>query len=251
MPKQDEKPPFRGIYSKAEEDTVYFELTSKDIIYGLVFKTMVETGITFKRLTELKVSDVLGRDTLKYASRLGYEREMPMSKELQQALTSYAHESHKKDNDIYFTGKRSNSPLHPATISQVLISVSDRCGISPYLTTTSLHMTFVYHLIQQDGNCKRAKQYLHASTDKDVYDYLGLPLPNSVLKRKDGANSSLEITPELVFRISDAVNAALFKVINTLKDGNPGIESSQKMLRYLSMLDHATSEFNSSLNPPS
>lgn len=246
--KQDEKSPFKGIYSKAEEDTVYSELYSKNPIYGLVFKTMVETGITFKRLTELKTHEVIGHTTLKYSSRLGYEREMPMSKELQQALSSYAYETKKQDDDVFFTGKRNNSPLHPATISQILIAVSDKCGIEPYLTTTSLHMTFVYHLLQTDGNCKRAKQYLHASTDKDVYEYLKLPLPNSVLNRNPSPES-LEITPEVIFRISDATNSTLFKALSALQKGNLSIEASQKLLRYLSAIDHANTEYNMSVNP--
>lgn len=250
MSKQDERSPFKGIYSKAEEDTVYFELSSKDPIYGLVFKTMVETGITFKRLTELKTCEVIGHDTLRYASRLGYEREMPMSKELQQALSSYAYETKKQDDEIYFTGKRNNSPLHPATISQILIAVSDKCGIEPYLTTTSLHMTFVYHLIQRDGNCNRAKQYLHASTDKDVYEYLKLPMPSSALNRCPSPDR-LEITPDLIVRISDTTSATLFRALIELQKGELSMETSQRLLHYLSIIDHANTEYNGTVKPPS
>lgn len=249
MSNQDVKTPFKGIYSKTEESTVYAELTQKHPIYGLMFKTMVETGITFKRLTQLTTQELIGHTTLKYTSRLGFEREMPLSKELQQALSLYAYENKKADTDIFFTGKRNNCPLHPATVSQVLIAVSERCGITPYLTTTSLHMTFVYHLIQNDGNCKRAKQYLHATTDKDVYEYLGLPVPDHTRKKDKGLEpETLEITPELVFRLSDATNAAFFKITNALNKKDISLDLYQKMLRYLSEIDHATTEFNGS-NP--
>lgn len=244
MAEQSKEAGRRGIYSEVEEDIVYSELRLKDPVYGLIFKTIVETGINFKRLTELKVSEIVGRDTLRYTSRLGYEREMPMSRELQQALSAYAAEANKSGEDIYFTGTRGNNPVHPATLSQVLKAVSDKCGIEPYLTTTSLHMTFAYRLIQADGNCQRAKQYLHASTDKAVYEYLGLPLPNSVLKKRRPSSDCLEISPDLVFRIADSVNAAMFKAMRALNKGSLGKKASQSLLRYLSAVDQANAEFS-------
>lgn len=233
----------KGIYSQIEEELVYSELTAMDPLYGLVFKVMVETGIPFKHLTQLKTSDLVEHSTLKYASRLGYEREMPMSQELQQVLKAYAFERGKEGDDIFFTGKRNNNPLHPATIAQVLNQVSDKCGISPHLTANSLHMTFVYHLIQLDGDCKRAKRCLHATTDRDVYKYLGLPMPVSGGKGGAG-HSDLRLSPEYIFKLSEATDAAFFKIVKVLDKGGVGKEERRKVFNYLSVIERATAEFN-------
>lgn len=165
------------IKSPSDERLILEELNKRDAKYYLIAKTMIETDIPFSRLVEYKACDLYNKKELTYSSKHGITRTMPLSDELYNDYRIYLKNVPK--NRLAFIGGLSGEKIHPATMQVVFNSVRKSCNLPYILNNTTLHMTFLYHILKADGNCIRLRQYMHAPSVKYVYDYLSLSMPDN------------------------------------------------------------------------
>ena len=232
----------RAITSEFIEKAFAEELRRKKITYYFVFRLIIETDISFKEMSRLKVSDVRGKEAITYTKHSGGKRTAPISAELQKELSDYCAGMNKSES--FLQGKNNSNPLHPSTISQVFKSVSETLKIDPPISIKSCHKTFIYKMVLRDGSCTRAKGYLHANSDKNLYDYIGVPAPekrgrNALIITKDDL-----IRSGLIESVSDRVNATLYSIERALRSNEPMSDSDcQTTNDFLNRLDSAVSDY--------
>ena len=233
----------KAITSELTERMFGDELKHKNIVYYLTFRLMVETDIPFKELTHLKVSDISGKTELSYTTHSGGSRTMPLSDGLQKEVNDYIAASQKKETDYLLTGRNNGNPLHTMTISQVFASVSKMLKIDPPVSIRSCHKTFIYHMLISDGSSSRARNYLHANSEKEIYEYIGVPAPDRKGKSPVVTKADLAYS-NLIEAVSDKVNATLYSVERLLKsDTDLSPEECSAIKDFCEKLDSAVTEY--------
>lgn len=209
------------IRSPELEELIIKELHKRRPLYSFMYRCIRETGIELSHLTHLTAADLKMKD-LTFRSHAGVPRTMPLSEELHQDLLKYLADY--PDNALVFTGKSGKHPLHPETVATALRSVSKTLGINPPLSVTAIRLTFVYHLILSDGNCTRAREFIHASTAEEVYARLSL-LPEETPEYLEGKYPNPK---EALLRYDIAE-----KIRTRIRDVTDGIEKSRTLPEYL------------------
>ena len=177
---------------------------------------MVETGVPFAQIGRIRISEIMGRDEYHYRSRSGSIRREPISPMLKHDIAVYC--MGRDPQEFAFIGKKNKRPVHHSTICQVFSNVSKTLGLLPPMAISTAHKTFIYHMILKDGNVRRAKKYLHAGSVREVYETIGVPMPE---KDEEPApeNAKLRVIRSDILRdTSDRADAMFYNIRKRIED---------------------------------
>ena len=229
------------IKSPSDEQLILEQLYKRNIKYYLIAKTIIETDIPFNMLTELKVKDLKGKEEISYKSKRGLTRSMPLSAKLQNDYESFLNKL--PSDDYVFTGSQSGKKLHSATMQVAFNSVRRDCNLPYCLNMTTLHMTFLYHMLITDGNCARIGQYMHAPSVKYVYNYLSLPIPDNYKEDSVKFQSKLINQNRILDEVTSDTTQILSKITQIVK-GEYTETISKEMYDAITAYQRALSEAN-------
>ena len=231
----------KAITSEFTEQRFGEELKRKSMAYYLVFRIIIETDMPFSTITKQTVADVKGKTALTYTSHAGGIRKAPISDSLQKDISEYC--EGKKQEDVFLTGKLNGNPLHVMTISQAFSSASKALKLDPPVSVRSCHKTFIYHMLLTDKNTTRARTYLHANSEREIYDFIGVPLPDRKGKNPNITRADL-IQTGIVNTVSDKVNATLYAIERSLR-GETELppEDCAAIKEFCEKLDTAVTEY--------
>ena len=231
-----------AITSEHQERQFIAALEKRRLEYALIYKLITETGIPFSYLTELKVKELSGKNSLSYASRAGTPRDMPISIELQNEVSEFLND--KAPDELAFSSRNGKNPLHPATFNQALYSASKECSITPPVTLMSLRKTFLYKLILRDGNLNRVRSFTLYNSTADIYHYIGIEPPEKSGRKNDipDARASL-IKDNTLDSISSKTDAAFYRIDKAIDRKDFSNETYIEINRFLNDMDSVLSRY--------
>lgn len=171
--------PSHPITSEQTINSLSAEIRKLQESYYLIFHIILESGMPLNRVIKLKVKDLYRKPKLEYASRHNTSVfKVAISLRLQRDIMNYL--KGRPLDSFAFVGVRSDKPMMPTAFQYALQAVSEKLGIEPAVTSTSLRKTFIYNTVVSDGNYVRAAQFTHSKGPKGVVEYLGIGVPDEI-----------------------------------------------------------------------
>lgn len=150
--------------------------------YYIIFELMLETGIPLSTCCELKCCDIDKNAVTFHPTHKHVTRTEPISDKLQKEISQYLDGR----NDMSYAFHQKNAPdkhLHYRTFLGCLESICEKCNINPVITSQTIRKTYIYRLFITGNNIEKIFALTGIKNIKEIYNYLGLPLPE--LKDKE------------------------------------------------------------------
>ena len=161
------------ITSESTLYALYDALNDISPVYGMMAKIIVETGIPFNQLSFFKKSDLSGKKSITYESKMpNHNYKIDFSDETLAAIKDFL--AGLKNDDFAFPGTFTGEPVSLASFRKALGSASKKLGLSEDVTYKTLRKTFIYHLVEADGDYSRAKYFMGAASIKHVMAFIGV-----------------------------------------------------------------------------
>lgn len=230
----------RAITSEQMERAFEEAIRERNAAYYFVYRLIIDTGLPFTVIAALKVRDVYQKTEIEAVTHAGGMRTSQIPERLQKEINDYC--KGRDSSEYFLRGKNNKNPLNSSTITQVFAATSKQLKLDPPITVKSCHKTFIYHLMLTDGNCKRARSYLHVNSEEDIYEYIGLPVP------EDGKKSALTktdlICSNIVPATSDKANATFYKIEQSLRtDDELSLKECANIKNFCDKVDSAVTEY--------
>lgn len=162
----------QAILSPTLENLIGERLKEIDLSFYLIYRLMIETGIPYKALITMQVSDLINASSISYSLKNKENITVPFSKKTNKLLQKYL--LSKDSGEIAFPNKFKNTPLNQANMKRILENVSEDLGIFPPIQLNSLRKTYHYHDFLKDNDFNRMKKVLKCQSKRAVLEYFGI-----------------------------------------------------------------------------
>lgn len=173
----------RAIVSSQEEKELGSALRKQGFKYYILYRLMIDTGISLNTALSLVVSDLKDKDCLflhNHPNALEEGYIVHLSNPVKKELTLYLED--KPLTSYVFCAQDNVTPLGPTTFRRTLMDCAEKCDMKN-ITPLSLKKTYMYHRYLKCGNVTTIRKELSLPSNRHVYEYFGLA-PKSIPEEK-------------------------------------------------------------------
>lgn len=151
--------------------------------FYLIYRIVIETGISYKALFELKVKDIPNPPSFPHYIHIDGTNNRPLSSDLEKRILKYIDGRDEEEYFIYsFKNRRKkfNKSTFYTTFKKVLCNFHLENEYSPI----SLRKTYAYHIFLEVKDPFVMRRLLKFNSIERVYDYFGIELPPYLQKKR-------------------------------------------------------------------
>lgn len=227
-------------------ELVLKKLNEANPAYNIIFRLMLETGMPLSSCVELKCCDINKNAVTFKPTHKQVVRTEPLSEELQKDIAKYL--GGKGDMSYAFVQKNNTSKhMHYRAFLGALETICESLNIMPTITSQTIRKTYIYKLFISGNNVEKIYSLTDCRSIRQIYDYLGLPLPEQKDReyyQKESIRDVL-VKEKLVEQTKATAESTLSKMIENL-DYTKAVsyDYCREVMRCISTINEAITLFN-------
>lgn len=170
----------KAITSLVVEKNLGYEIKEESVSYYLLYRIMIETGISFSQVRLLKVSSFREQSSITYTTRTGSLCKEAFSEDTIATIRDYI--ADKSNDDYMFVNKFNNSPVGATNFKRILDKYAKKIQYPYPVNMAVLKRTYFFHLLERTDDINSYKKRFNLRLDKEIFDYLGIDsYPHKIL----------------------------------------------------------------------